>query len=67
LTAFFPCDDGYAPARRAVLHHMATGALRWGETITHRVAAADAPALYHAINTAGAATDVLGAIIRWEE
>lgn len=60
----FPCDDGLAPSRRAVLKNIAMGALRWDQTITHRVGAEDAPAFYDAINK-GQANDVLGAVIRW--
>ena len=65
VTAYFPCDDGHAPCRRAVMHLLATGALKWGETITHRVTAEEAPALYTHINQGGNASDVLGAVIRW--
>lgn len=64
LQMFFPCDDGMAPCRRAVLKNIATGALKWGECLTHRVAAADAPALYERIDT-GQAGEVVGAVIRW--
>jgi 2-desacetyl-2-hydroxyethyl bacteriochlorophyllide A dehydrogenase len=67
ITAYFPCDDGYAPCRRAVMHLLASGALKWGETITHRVAARDAPALYSHINRSSHDTDVLGAVIRWDD
>jgi 2-desacetyl-2-hydroxyethyl bacteriochlorophyllide A dehydrogenase len=65
VTAFFPCDDGYQSCRQAVMAHLAAGALKWGEVITHRVAAADAPALYGLINGGGDASEVLGAVIRW--
>jgi hypothetical protein len=61
---FYPCDDGFAPCRRAVLKNMALGALPWQETITHRVEAEEAPALYEAINK-GKAQAVLGAVIHW--
>ncbi|MCX6046218.1 MAG: zinc-binding alcohol dehydrogenase [Chloroflexi bacterium] len=63
LTAFYPCDDGLAPCRRAVIKNMAMGALPWERTITHRVQAADAPALFAAINQGK--DDILGAIIQW--
>lgn len=63
LTAFYPCDDGLAPCRRAVIKNMAMGALPWERTITHRVQAADAPALFTAINQGK--DDILGAIIQW--
>lgn len=65
VTAFFPCDDGLAPCRRAIMQLLAGGALPWGETITHRVSAAEAPALYEHINQGGNASDILGAVIRW--
>jgi len=64
LTAYFPCDDGLAPCRRTVLANMASGALPWGETITHRVAWSEAASFYESVNT-GAAPDVLGAVIDW--
>lgn len=64
LTTFYPCDDGFAPCRRAVIKNMATGVLPWHHTITHRVEAKDSPKLYDAINTE-AANDVVGAVIRW--
>jgi len=63
LTAFYPCDDGLAPCRRAVIKNMAMGALPWERTITHRVAAQDAPALFAAINQGQ--DDILGAVIDW--
>jgi threonine dehydrogenase-like Zn-dependent dehydrogenase len=64
VTAFFPCDDGLEPCRRAVLKNMAMGVLPWEVTLTHRVAAQDAPDLYTAINE-GRAADVVGAVIHW--
>ncbi len=64
LTMFYPCDDGFGPCRRAVLKNVAMGALPWHYTITHRVEAREAPALYDAIHR-GEAGDVLGAVIRW--
>ena len=64
LTMYFPCDDGLAPCRRAVVRNMAMGALKWEHVITHRVDSKDSPALYDAINK-GKARDVLGAVIRW--
>ncbi len=66
LTMFYPCDDGFAPCRRAVLKNMATGVLPWHHTITHRVDAEDSPALYDAINKDNA-KDVVGAVIQWSE
>ena len=66
LTMFFPCDDGLAPCRRAVLKNMALGALPWDRVITHRVAPTDAPDLFDRINK-GQANDVIGAVIRWSD
>lgn len=66
LRMFFPCDDGLAPSRRAVMRNMATGALPWDAVITHRVTPEAAPALYQSIND-GRAEGVVGAVIRWSE
>lgn len=64
LTAFFPCNDGLAPCRDAVLRNIATGAIPWQKTISHRVTAAEAPAFYDAINQ-NTFPELLGAVIRW--
>jgi hypothetical protein len=64
LQMYFPCDDGLQPCRRAVVKNMAMGALRWGSVITHRVAAAEAPALFQRINE-GADPEIVGAVINW--
>lgn len=64
LTMFYPCDDGGAMCRRAVLKNMATGVLPWHHTITHRCSFEDAHQLFDAVNRGRAAT-VLGAVIRW--
>jgi len=64
LRMFFPCDDGLAPCRRAVLKNMASGALQWERTLTHRIEPADAPAMFDRINR-GEAPDVIGAVIHW--
>ena len=64
LTMFYPCDDGQEPCRRAVLKNMATGALPWHHTITHRIKAQDSPDFYSAIYK-GEAKDLIGAVIRW--
>ncbi len=64
LTMFYPCDDGFAPCRRAVLKNMATGVLPWHHTITHRVESEESPTLYNTINK-GNAKEVVGAVIRW--
>ena len=66
LTMFYPCDDGFAPCRRAVLKNMASGVLPWHHTITHRAEAEESPALYDAINN-NSVKDVVGAVIRWSE
>ncbi|MCC7192488.1 MAG: zinc-binding alcohol dehydrogenase [Phycisphaeraceae bacterium] len=65
VTAYFPCDDGYQPCRQAVMAHLATGTLKWHEVITHRVKAAEAPALYTRINAGGDTSEILGAVIQW--
>lgn len=64
LTAFYPCNDGLAPARRAVIKLMASGALPWGKTISHVVTAQEAPEFYTAINQNQVA-DLLCGVIRW--
>jgi 2-desacetyl-2-hydroxyethyl bacteriochlorophyllide A dehydrogenase len=64
VRAFFPSDDGYHPCERAVMRLLAMGVLPLDKAVTHRVAAADAPAFYHAINQ-GESSDVCGAVIRW--
>lgn len=64
LTAYFPCNDGLAPCREAVLRNIATGAIPWGKTITHRIAAEDAPSLYAKINS-DSIPDLFGAVIHW--
>jgi len=63
LRMFFPCHDGLQPCRRAVLKDMAAGALRWDRTITHRIASAEAPAIYRRIHWGK--LDVLCVVIRW--
>jgi len=65
LRMHFPCDDGLAPCRRAVVANMARGALRWEETITHRVACAAAPGLFDRINR-GQEPEAVGVVIGWE-
>lgn len=64
LTAFFPCNDGLAPCRDAVLRNIASGAIPWQKTISHHVTAGDAPALYEAINK-NALPELLGSVIQW--
>ena len=64
LQMFFPCDDGLAPCRRAVVKNMAMGALRWEHCITHRIEADEAPAMYERINE-GDREDLVGVVIHW--
>ena len=64
LTAFFPCNDGLAPCRAAVLRNIATGAIPWHKTITHRVDATEAPELYTKINR-DEIPELMGAALRW--
>lgn len=64
LTAFFPCNDGLKPSREAVLRNIASGAIPWGKTITHRVTAEDAPELYDSINR-NAIPEMMGGVIQW--
>ena len=64
LTAFFPCNDGLAPCRDAVLRNIGSGAIPWAKTITHRITAAEAPDLYAAINR-NAIPEMMGAVIQW--
>jgi len=66
LTMKFPCDDGYAPCREAVIRQMATGLLPWGRTITHRVKAADAPVFFADID-AGRVPGLVAAVVDWED
>ena len=65
LTWYYPCDDGQAPCRRAVVKLMASGALPWQEVITHRVKAADSAEFYDQINH-GAVPGLVGGVIDWE-
>ncbi len=64
LTAFFPCNDGLAPCRAAVLRNISTGAIPWHKTITHRVDSSESPDLYAKINR-DEMPDLMGAAIRW--
>jgi len=60
----FPCGDGGRPFEEAVMTSLAHRWLSWEETITHRIDAADAPALYEKVRADGAG-DILGATIHW--
>jgi len=64
VTAYYPCDDGLQPCRRAVLKNMASGALPWETTITHRIEAAESPAFFEKINN-NDVSDVICAVIHW--
>lgn len=64
LTAYFPCNDGLAPCRAAVLRNIASGAIPWHRTISHRVLWEEAPAFFDGINR-GQVVDLLGAVVRW--
>jgi 2-desacetyl-2-hydroxyethyl bacteriochlorophyllide A dehydrogenase len=64
LTMFFPCDDGLAPCRRAVIRNMRFGALPWARVITHRVAAAEAASFFDRINR-NAVDGLIGAVVDW--
>ncbi|NSW57670.1 MAG: zinc-binding alcohol dehydrogenase [Armatimonadetes bacterium] len=65
LQMFFPCDDGYQPARAAVLRNMAMGALNWEHCITHRIEAADAPAIFKRINQGD--PELTGVLVHWSD
>ena len=64
LTAYFPCDDGHEPYRETIMDWIGSGALKWDQTITHQIDAADAAEFYNDINTKGI-KGVLGAVIKW--
>ncbi len=64
LTTFFPCNDGLKPCRDAVLRNIASGALPWGKTISHTVAAAESPHLFQAIDSKNL-PELTGAVIQW--
>jgi len=64
LRMVFPCDDGYRPFRRASLEAIASGAMPWGNVITHRVDAQDVAAFYEGIFK-GKASGVVGAVVDW--
>jgi len=63
LTTYFPCDDGYMPARTAVIKQMTSGVLPWAKTITHHVSANDSPQLYKRI--LDGEKSIIGATIDW--
>jgi 2-desacetyl-2-hydroxyethyl bacteriochlorophyllide A dehydrogenase len=66
LTMVFPSDDGLQPCRRAIIRNMAMGALKWEQTITHRVHYRETPALYEMLNQ-GTDRDLVGVTINWQD
>ena len=64
LRMFFPCDDGMAACRRAVVKNMATGVLPWENCITHRIGCEQAPSIYQRIKQ-GRDRDIVGVVIDW--
>lgn len=60
----FPCDDGYAPCRAAVLRQIAAGLLPWERAISHRLAAAEAPDFFDRVNR-GAVPGLVSAVVDW--
>jgi 2-desacetyl-2-hydroxyethyl bacteriochlorophyllide A dehydrogenase len=66
LTMYFPCDDGLAPCRRAVIRNMRLNALPWAQAITHRVPAAEAAAFFDKINH-NAVDGLCGAVVDWRK
>jgi 2-desacetyl-2-hydroxyethyl bacteriochlorophyllide A dehydrogenase len=65
LNMVFPCDDGYQPARTAVVRNMAMGALQWEHCITHRIEASQAPDVFERINHGD--PDLTGVLIHWTD
>ena len=63
ISAYFPCDDGLQPCRRAVLDLMASGALKWEQTITHRLEYQQAPNFYNSFRKGE--IKALSAVIKW--
>ncbi len=65
LRMVFPCDDGYRAYRRASLQAVASGAMPWGDVITHRIAYDEMPGFYGDIFH-GKAPSVIGAVVNWQ-
>jgi threonine dehydrogenase-like Zn-dependent dehydrogenase len=63
LKMFFPCDDGQAACRRAVVRNMGMGALKWEKVITHRIDSSEAPEFFSRINKGD--KDIIGVVIDW--
>jgi len=64
LTTYFPSEDGYQPCRKAIMDWISRGAIKWSETITHRLSPEESPAFYRKI-IGGDVQDVIGAVIKW--
>jgi 2-desacetyl-2-hydroxyethyl bacteriochlorophyllide A dehydrogenase len=64
LSAYFPSEDGFGPCRAAVMDLMARGALKWDETITHRLKPDEAAKFYENLKN-GNVKETLGAVIKW--
>jgi 2-desacetyl-2-hydroxyethyl bacteriochlorophyllide A dehydrogenase len=60
----FPCNDGLAPARAAVIRAMADGTLRWERTISHVVPSREAPQFYEAVRNR-TLPEMTAAVIEW--
>lgn len=66
LTAFYPCNDGLQPCRRAVTQLMARGAIDLSPAISHVTNPAGGLELYREVVAGqGAATSALGVVIDW--
>jgi 2-desacetyl-2-hydroxyethyl bacteriochlorophyllide A dehydrogenase len=65
LRMVFPCDDGYRAYRRASLQAVASGAMPWGEVITHRISYNEIADFYgDMFHHRG--PSVIGAVVNWE-
>ena len=64
LHTYFPCDDGYAECRRAVLQHIAAGVLPWDKTISHSIHKDEAPDFFKKLLNRELKTT--GAVVCWE-
>ena len=60
---FFPCDDGLAACRRAVIKNMAMDALKWDKVISHRIDYTAAPDIFSRINAGD--KDIIGVVLNW--
>ncbi len=63
LRCFYPCHDGQLPNRKRIMRLLATGALKWEKTITHRLPYTAAPEAFAAINKGG--KELLGVVLNW--